>query len=184
MVNFLKVLLLLASTPALAVYVPGTIGTVQICGQTLSTTNLIHLYCYANGASNRCNFRLPTNQTTGAAISAGYTPSGSRKFRVQAMQISTRVSNTTSFGELAYSDNDLGFASSGSWTNPVFIAGQAAGSGQVRFHTTNADSANSSMQINFNCIPVMNFLVPNGKYLGFKTDGTAAAWAEVYGYEE
>lgn len=184
MVRFLLVflsLLLPLRASALAV---GPVNTLQICGQTLSTVNLIHLYCSVNGAGNRCNFRHLTNQTTGAAISSGYTPSGSNKFRVQVIQVGTRVGNSNAFAEPAYSDNDLGFASSGSWTNPVFAGGQSAGTTSIRLFTTNADPGNNSTQPNYNCIPAMNFLMPNGKYLGVKGDGTAVFWADVYGYEE
>lgn len=162
------------------------VGTVNVCGQTLSTAGLIHLYCKVSGANNRCNFRLASDQSSGASISSGYTPSSNKKFMVDVIHIVVSSGNSGSFIELGYSDNDLGFASGSTWTNGVMAAGQSQGTnGAIPIASISATSGNSTQDPNLGfCVPAVNFLMPNGKYLGLKGDGTAVFFGDVYGHEQ
>ena len=187
MVRFLSLFLILFALPAHALTVSGAgVGTVTVCGQVLSTTNLKHLYCKFSAGNNRCNFREATNTTTGAAISAGYTPSGATKFRIQVVHYTVIAGNTNAYFEMGYSDNDLGFTSGGTWTNGVMAAGQAQGTnGAIPMLAANVTSANNSMDQQLGqCIPFVNMLIPNGKYPGTKGDGTNIGFVDIYGYEE
>lgn len=156
-------------TPA----IPG-LNTISVCGQVLSTNNLIQLYCRVSG-NQYCSFQT--------ANGVGYTPSGSKAFRVRVMRAVVITGNSGTLATLTYQDNNPGWASATTFTNPVYFAGWSA-TGQGGFiPAANATVGNASYENNAGCVTT-DFLVPNGKYVGTKGDGTNVYYAQVYGYEE
>jgi len=167
------------------------IGTVEVCGQVLSTTNLIHLYCRAAGSGNRSscaragdNAGTPTSYSAGKGTVGGANAANGKAFRIHVMVAQISNAGAANSGiEAWYSDNDLGQTSVGTFTNGVNFIGITNGNGYPIIGI-NASTGNSSVNGRGNCAPFMNWLIPNGKFPGVKTDGTAGVMAEYYGYKE
>lgn len=156
-------------------YSPGVVNTISIGGLTLPRTNLISLYGRFNASNNAFSFRQSSNQTSGATVSAGYTPSGSNKFRLLILKVRIISTNTSDGANLHYTDNDLGISSGTSSTNPVYCMGAAPSSaGYLVEYEAKGEQ-----------VIVTDFLVPNGKYVGMKGgSSTGGLLAVAYGYEE
>lgn len=130
-------------------------------------TNLKILKTY-NNANAIATARAPNN------ANAGYTPSGTKAFRVLAFEFQC-ISNTATAPTLHYSDNDVGFNSSTALTNPVY---------EHNAGVNDYAGISDLDQVGVNVRQVMqtNFLVPNGKYVGVA--GAAGCLGWIYGYEE
>ncbi len=159
------------SADALTIGAPG-VGTLTVCGMPLSTTNLIQLNCRLNGANSNCSFRK-------ANTSAGYTPSGSNKFRVKVLRILTTTGSATSGAQLLYSNNDVGYGTATSFTSPIFEFGI---SGNYMIPATGSIFGNGIQE--FMQCETSDFLVLNAKFPGVSGDGTNTFSAQLYGYEE
>ncbi len=145
---------------------PGMRPSLTIGGRTFTDlSNLKILKTYCNG-NNLATARAPNG-------TAGYTPSGSKAFRILAVEYQS-IATTSATPTLCYSDNDLGFNSAGAFTNPVYEHG--ASSDYIGFTDGDINGINAKQAIQ------TNFLVPNGKYVGVV--GAAATVCWIYGYEE
>lgn len=129
--------------------------------------NLIQLYAFVSGAGNgNCTFRR--SDTT-----SGYTPSGSKTFRVLALRMEV-YTTFAGAGSLLYSDNDVGIAAATAFTN----AKSPLSGGQFPLVVQTTSNANIFDK------PI-NFVVPNGKYLGCTNNASAGVGSIVaWGYEE
>lgn len=148
-------------------YLP-TNNTLTVGGRVFTDfTNLIVLYASFGGATPYSTARLMTGSG-----GTGYTPSGSNKFRVLAVQAFANGGAAGAVG-IGYGNTDIGFASAAASTTPVYPGGGS--SAQCLFMASSATvQAEASM----------NFLVPNGKYLQLLGDGVSYASCIIYGYEE
>jgi hypothetical protein len=151
----------------------GTIPTLTVGGRVLTDlTNLITLYAPITTSGHYTTARQ-------AAASAGYTPSGSKAFKVAAMvPVPNGGASSTNFGIL-YGNTDVGFDSASAPTSPIYPGG---------FSTAvqrwgQASSASSGSYVNNFVIPSVDFVVPNGKYLAVVADNSSCN-AMVYGYEQ
>jgi hypothetical protein len=177
----LGLMFLALASPAFAgptVTPAGPVGSVSVCGQTLSSAAVIHLWCRLGGANNRCNFRTANG-------TSGYTPSGSKTFVVDVLHVDASTGNAGSYAQLGYSDNDLGWSSAGTFTNGVFQSGQTEGGQIGLISTSSSPYANNSMDPNsIVCVNTVGFTMPNAKFLAMKGDGTNTFVAEVWGHEQ
>lgn len=150
--------------------VPGTRPSLTIAGREFVNLNsLIHLKAYLVSGNAICT-PVKAEQIT----SGGYTPSGSKRFRVDAVRITvlTAVANTgIGFG---YQDTDPGFQYNTSPTNGKQVGGVAAG---VQFNF----SIHTVGTADFPC----GLIVPNGKYLYVgNSSGTVGTYTvDIFGYE-
>lgn len=111
--------------------------------------------------------------------SAGYTPSGSLAFRAWAIDFrpstATAVANQTG-PSLFYADADTGLNNTTALTNRVNLGGDSTiGFGNSAVLAQSIQSA-------------INWLMPNGKYMGVALDNAGSAGTRnivfIYGYEE
>lgn len=153
----------------------GTIDTLTIGGRTFTDlTNLISLVgVFAGSTDIYCTFRKSNG-------SAGYTPSGSNRFQLGAL-VNQSVSIAATAGDyfvMAQSDNDAGFPSSTTLTNPVYVAANAS-----LFINLSQDTTKQTAEF----INYFNFIIANGKYLsiaGNSITGANSRWLlTAYGYE-
>lgn len=190
MVRLLILSLALFSTSSHALTVSGAgVGTITICGQVLSTTNLIHCFGRVNSTSNRSacaragdNTSTPSDYSAGKGTVGGANAANGKAFRIYVMRANVFTTSGGATIEPFYADNDLGNSSSGSFTNGVNFIGLTNNNGGAIL-TSNGSGANTTMDQNITCNN-LNWLVPNGKFPSFKSDGTAGAFVEYYGYEE
>jgi hypothetical protein len=134
-------------------------------------TNLIILYGAAHGTTTtNCTFRK-------ANASSGYTPSGSKAFKVQALSsnLSFSAASTNGTAVLLYSDSDTNPDTSNVFTNPVYIGGNAS----------NAAIGNLISLSNSHFEYAVDFTIPNLKYPGFSISSTSTVFQtiQLYGYE-
>lgn len=184
-------LALLLPIPALALNIPGGPGTINVCGQILSTTNLIQISCRLSVSSNRCtaaragdNASTPSSYSAGKGTAGGSNAANGKAFRVVAVAVKVTTAGGTNTGaEMWYSDNDLGDTSAGTFTNGVNIFGLTTGNGYI-LPTNAVDNGNNTMDQNIHCVGNVNWLIPNGKFPGFKGDATVSFRGTYWGYEE
>jgi hypothetical protein len=162
-------LFIAGSASAAAPNLPAAIPSLTVGGRVFTdTTNLIQAVCFVTGTTNpNCTFRKMSG-------SAGYTPSGSKSFRILAMKILNNSSANNSSFYVGYSTNDVGFGTTTGPTGAVYVAGQST---LLMFNTT---SGISSIEY------PMDFTVPNGKY-PFISNGTVSSlsgFVIIYGYEQ
>ena len=171
LLNFLALLVLvIGSAGATYATVFGGASTVSVGGFTFaSNASVVTLRCGTEGTSaNNTTCRKP-------GLSSGYTPTGNHVFRINAIRVfGNTTSSTQSRAQLLYSDNDVGWASATSFTNPVYEVG-VADSG-LGFCAAGGAVAT--------CDYITNFLIPNGKYFGIKGNDNVELEAYVYGIEE
>lgn len=157
--------LLFVSTACDAAVLP-PVASLTIAGHTFTDIkNLKTLMCQADAATNFCSFRAPNG-------TAGYTPSGSNKFKMVALRCQASSPAANQFG-IGYSDNDVGYTTNTVPTNPVYIAGSS-----ILFRIgplpTDATFFEWAME---------SFQVPNGKYVLLAGDTTTVNYCFAYGYE-
>lgn len=108
---------------------------------------------------------------------SGYTPSGSKAFRILAAKFRNYdVSATYTAFYLGYCDNDLGINSAVTATNIVYLNGDQDSS------TIMSGNIPITTDIELN----LNFLIPNTKYICIRGGGVTGNRTRIllYGYEE
>lgn len=148
---------------------PTSVPSLSVAGRVYTdTASLIEIIAFTN-TTTATSFATPRK---GAAAS-GYTPSGSKAFRVTALRVITSQASSL-FPDIGYGDTDIGFSAPAAPTNAVYYTG-AAGFGAMGTTVPNAGSVFE--------IPV-DFTIPNGKY-PFVSDGsnTAGGTFQLFGYE-
>lgn len=143
-------------------------GDLVVGGVYLKKAGLITLYNIVSG-SLYGSYREQDG-------SAGYTPSGANNFRVYAVKYIAITASPTS--TIFYTSNDLGILGSSALTGQTFIGGVADLS---RFEQGGfiATAPNAAVQET-----ALDFVVPNGNYLGLSTVAATVVYSIVYGYEE
>lgn len=133
-------------------------------------SNLIKLSAFCNGVGN--GYSTFRKENGGLA---GYTPSGSKSFKLQALIIRAAVAQPAAAPfYIAQSDNDVGIASNTALTNAVYPAGNVL-TGSV-FGGLSSTLAESQIE--------MNFTIANGKYLSAYNNNQAGSFILIgYGYE-
>ena len=171
LLNFLALMaLVVGSAGATYATVFGGASTVSVGGFTFaSNASVVTLRCETDGTgANNTTCRKP-------GLSSGYTPTLNHVFRINAIRFFGNTTTATQGRTQAlYSDNDVGWASATSFTNPVYEVGVAdSGSGPC------ATGAGVTT-----CDYMTNFLIPNGKYFGLKGNDNVEMQAYVFGIEE
>lgn len=165
MVRFLLALFFLASLPAHAINV-GQVGTTMFpTGAVLSHSNMLVLAC-AFDSTHLSTFRKP-------GASSGYTPSGSNKFQIVAVEVSANFNTNIKVG---HGTTDAGWLGASEPSSPIheYTASSTATYPYRYAYTTSNESRfyNSQLQI------------PNGKYPFCNFDsGTGSGLVRIYGYE-
>lgn len=132
----------------------------------MNITNVLGLiiaggYC---GGGNKTVARKPS-------AAAGYTPSGAKAFRVKIIRLISPTA-TSAAGAMAYCDTDVGLNSASALVNGVFMHGDVS------------NYISSPAIAGGECIYVVDFLVPNTKFLAYVNSAAAAAYCLYYGLEE
>lgn len=142
------------------------VSTITVGGVQLLLNGLIVLKGVVNNAAsglNACPRKL--------GVGSGYTPSGSKNFRIYA--ISGRGFNASGTIEIIYADNDVGIATNTAFVNLVYPVGANNISAAV-FNL--GATTNDTNETGF------HFIIPNGKYIGIVGGGSASV--TIFGYEE
>lgn len=126
-----------------------------------------------------------TNHTTMRTMngSSGYTPSGSKNFRVWAAKGTSSSASAGNAWQILYSDNDVIIDTGTALTNPVSPGGMSAASSNP-YLLPMASSVGGPPGTGEICFGKNGFLVPNGKYLNMIETTSAGAFGVIYGYEE
>lgn len=153
------------------IIVPNAIPTLTIGGRVFTDLqNLIILYCFCGPQGSTLNgtFRK-------AGASSGYTPSGSKTFKLSAIKYSIQATAAAATGSvlIGYADADVGLASAAGLTNGVFIAGGGSPS--------NIGVGMAVMKETYEA--VCDFVVPNTKYLCAQAAAASAIATVAFGYE-
>lgn len=131
----------------------------------LKNLKVIH---FQGGTNTNNTPRLP-------ATASGYTPSGSKAFRILVVELWSVASAIVA--DVGYADNDIGLDSATAFVNSKGIFGTALGAHGSVFYN-NAGLA-SPMYM------TPNLLVPNTKYPAIWVSVTSAVYSgRLYGYEE
>lgn len=152
----------------------GNVETLSVAGRNFvnltPTTGLLTLQTIVNAAQRYGTSRLGN-------ATAGYTPSGSNRFRVQAVKF--RVNSPSAQLFIGYGDNDVGIGVNTAPTTPVYMAGidPASTYGNIVWNSSTSIPTNTVVEVS------IDFIVPNGKFLFFDADGNTTALVFAYGYE-
>lgn len=152
--------------------VPPAIPTLTIGGRVF--TDLTNLKVLVGGFAGTANGNCTMRE---ASSSSGYTPSGSKAFRILAVQIIAISVAPGSFAGILYADNDVGLATNTAFTNAVYPGGDSRGG----FFNSSA----SVVTTTFSYETALNFRVPNGKYPAVTNNAsTFNCGIRIFGYEE
>jgi len=157
----------------MALYVPPpSVPSLTVAGRTF--TDLKNLIVTSGGFAGAANGQCTPRRGSG---SSGYLPSGSKAFRVLAIQFYAVSVAPGSFVGYFYCDNDLGIATATAATNGVYPGNDA----RCSYISSATSLATTDKSVEF----VVDFLVPNGKYFSVTSNGSALNCSfRVYGYEE
>lgn len=149
------------------------IDTLRVGSATIDTSRagFKTLFGFAAGAAgNKASLRL-----TSGSGGTGYSPASAMVIRgFRAFTIGSAAEDV--FIRILYTDNDLGFDSGGSLTNPVYYAADSS----HRIVHLRGDSASERQKE----IGGINFSIPSGKYATIIVNSTSlSAYFEAYAYE-
>lgn len=141
----------------------GTIPTITVGGMVFTDLSTLIVLGTLAGSGNRGTFR-------NTAASSGYSVTSGKTLTIWAIDIVSTQPTSDIEVTLAYSDNDVGFASATAFTNPVYEFGATN-----QFHgLAPAYGSRGSW--------ATKFPVPAAKYPGvLNSNGQASIYA--YGYE-
>lgn len=170
MKNFFLAILLFTLIPMSAVAAPvGPVGgpSLTVGGRVFTdTSNLITLFGYVNTTNVRTTLRK-------MGASSGYTPSGSKSFKLQAVRVICAAS-FQALGFFAQTDNDVTINSNTPFTNPIYASGNAL---WTMFYTPPNLGAVEEI--------TTDFTVANGKFLSMDSGNVnVSETIYAYGYEQ
>ena len=141
-------------------------NTLTVAGRVFTDLDNLKILSFAvGGANGYCTVREQNG-------TAGYTPSGSNKFRVLAIEYIVTVDDHL---YLSQTSNDIGFTTPTPPTVTKEIAGAAEGS---RIHYAGSTPATTKREI------IINFLIDNGAFITILMPAGAGVFhGRVYGYE-
>ena len=148
---------------------PSTVPSISVAGQVRTDIgNLIVLYAVTNNATNRYS---SWRKATG---SAGYTPSGTKKFVAFAIWGWSNSGASIVTATVGSCDNDVGVSSTTVPTNPVYLGGSSGFTAAVFANSVTVDVAAKPCTLE----------IPNAKFGFFDNGGVASSTTVVlFGYE-
>lgn len=142
---------------------PTLVPSFSLGGRTIPVGAELIILGAVNDATHRYSCLRRTN------TAAGYTPSGTKKFKAIAVITRALATQSAGAGTLLYADDDLGIYQNTAPTNPVYCFGSATPS-CIYTSQTNQDYI------------AIDWEIPNGKY-GYVDNAVAINNTLVYGYE-
>lgn len=149
---------------------------IQVGGLWMPTSGLITLCAHMNATGTFFTARRMTG-------SAGYTPSGSKSFRVWATRGQSSGASSVIWTFL-YTDNDCGAGNGTAATNPIYPGGIGAAGNYPFLADMKMVGSGSQQAVGEHAWGPDGFKVPNGKFLTVLPGTAVEAFAIFYGYEE